>query len=105
MTLPNEMPTTLPKEMPMTIPIPIPVTGPGYGHPLQFGVSLTPRHAAADAIVALANNFGKGAGFAVGMLLLAQERNRAPDGRVARVETVEGLAHAGQLHPLGRCRP
>ena len=54
MTLPNEMPTTLPKEMPMTIPIPIPMTGPGYGHPLQFGVSLTPRHDAADAIVALA---------------------------------------------------
>jgi len=30
------------------------MTRPGYGHPLQFGVSLTPRHDAADAVVALA---------------------------------------------------
>jgi alkanesulfonate monooxygenase SsuD/methylene tetrahydromethanopterin reductase-like flavin-dependent oxidoreductase (luciferase family) len=30
------------------------MTGPDYRHPLQFGVSLTPRHDAADAVVALA---------------------------------------------------
>ncbi len=28
--------------------------GPGDGHPLRFGVSLTPRHESADAVVALA---------------------------------------------------
>ena len=30
------------------------MTMPGYGHPLRFGVSLTPRHDAADAVVTLA---------------------------------------------------
>ena len=34
------------------------VTTPGYGHPLRFGVSLTPRHDAADAVVALAQREG-----------------------------------------------
>jgi len=30
------------------------MTMPGYGHPLRFGVSLTPRHDAANAVLALA---------------------------------------------------
>jgi len=35
-------------------PVTVLMAMPGYGHPLRFGVSLTPRHDAADAVVTLA---------------------------------------------------